>query len=175
MLVATLRAAPENPAKGATQDRFTKIERVSNSLDTSALLFARRSLQEGNTAAKGAEHFEIHLERGRKALDEGRIDDAQRDFTEAVLLSPDSAEARMALADAYRRMGRMDDAVRELRAALWGRENADVRVQLARLFVSRGLTNEARAELRAALRAEPAHAEARRMLDSLVAPGGGPR
>lgn len=174
-LQAALRATAE-PSRTPLQDGLTRVERISTSLDAGALLFSYRATPEGNgNGARNREHFEIHLARGRKAWSEGHLDEAQRDLAEAVLLAPDSAESRVALADVYVQQRRYDDAEREFRAALWARENADVRVRLARLYAARGQVSEARTELRAALRAEPSHAEARRMLDSLTAPGGPPK
>jgi Tfp pilus assembly protein PilF len=173
---AALAAALRETAGSSGPDRFLKLERISTALDTSALLFAYRAAHEGNgTGPRPREHFEIHLARGRKALAEGQLEAAQRDFAEAVLLAPDSAESRIALAEVYQRSNRLEDAERELRAALWGRENADVRVSLARLYVARGKSAEARTELRAVLRVQPTHSEARRLLDSLAAPVGSQR
>lgn len=175
-LQAALR--PEEPSRAGVQGqgRLARLERISTSLDAGALLFAYRASPEGNgNGSRGKEHYEVHLARGRKAWSEGRLEEAQRDFAEAVVLAPDSAEPRVALADVYMQQRRLDEAERELRAALWGRESADVRVRLARLYVARGHMSEARTELRAALRAEPNHAEARRMLDSLLGSGAVPK
>lgn len=171
---AVLRAPPD-AARNPAMDRFTRVERISMGLDVSALLLANRTAQEGPGSSPGKDHYEIHLARGRKALAEGKTEEAARDFSEAVVLAPESPEPRIALADAYEKLGRGDDAIRELRAALWGRENAGVRVCLARIYISRGQAGEARTELRTALRAEPNHAEARRLLDSLSAAAGAPR
>ncbi len=171
---AVLKDPAESPRPGAP-DRFAKLERISLNLDAGALLFATRSVQEaeGGTS-RPREHFEIHLARGRKALEEGNVEEARRDFSEAVLLAPDSVESRLALADVHRRSKRYSEAERELRAALWGRENADVRLRLAELYVQRGMVAEARNELAVALRAEPGHVAARRLQDSLSTRGGSP-
>lgn len=171
-VAAALREPPE-PVRPGGPDRFAKIERISINLDANAMLFSARSAQEaGGTATRGREHFEIHLARGTKALEEGKLEDAQRDFSEAVLLAPDSAASRMALADVYRRTKRYSEAERELRAALWGRENIEVRMRLAELYAERGMAGEARAELLVILRAQPNHVPARRLLDSLGTKGG---
>jgi len=170
-LTAALRDLALTPRPGAP-DSLAKIERISYTLDASAFLFAARAVQESeNSPARSREHFEIHLARGRKSLEEGKTENAQRDFSEAVLLAPDSVESRVALADVYRRTKRYSEAERELRAALWGRENVDVRLRLAELYMERGMDSEARNELAVVLRAEPSHAAARRLLDSLSAKG----
>jgi tetratricopeptide (TPR) repeat protein len=169
-LLAAAKVSASGSSAAAPADPWAQLERISPALDSGALLFPLRR----NDESAGHEHYSIHLERGRHAVAEGRLDEARRDFSEAVILAPESVESRVALADVHQRQGRYDDAVRELRAALWGREDAAVRVRLAQLFIARGLTAEARTELRAALRAAPEHAEARRLLDGL-GPGGGAR
>jgi tetratricopeptide (TPR) repeat protein len=172
VMQATLRAA-QDVARGGAADPFLKLERLSREWDAGALLFAGRAIAEnGAGSARVREHLEIHLARGRRALAEGRAEEAVSDFSEAVLLAPEAGEARMALAETYQRLGRIEEAIRELRAVLWSGENPEARVRLARMYISLGQASEARAELRAALRADPAHGEARRMLEALEAAGG---
>jgi Tfp pilus assembly protein PilF/TolB-like protein len=112
-------------------------------------------------------HARLHFSRGQEALRAGRADDAQREFSEAVLIDPEMTDARLGLAESYRRQGKTDEAVRELRAALWGREDAGVRVALARVLLEQNRPGEARVELRAALKADPSNREARDLLGAL--------
>jgi len=173
-LLAALREAPEAARRGA--DRLSRIERIVARLDTNAMLFSGRAAADAESGPQRTrEHFEIHLARGRKSLAEGKWEEAQRDFAEAVVLAPDSIESRLALAGVYQLQKRHAEVERELRAALWGRDNAEVRVQLGSLYVARGMNAEARSELRAALRTEPQHPAARKMLDSLGGSGVSPR
>jgi tetratricopeptide (TPR) repeat protein len=163
---------------GTPADPFAKLERISTAVDAQEWAQVRAAAHRTPSARAAArvEHHEIHLTRARQALADGRLDDALREFSETVLLAGDSVEARMGLAEVHQRRGQADDAIRELRAALWGGENAGVRVRLAEIYAGQGQINEARAELRAALQAEPNHAGARRLLDSLAnRRGGGPR
>jgi len=126
-------------------------------------------------SARRAAHMRLHLDRGGEFLRAGQLAQAERDFSEAVLIAPESAEAHMGLAEVYRRQGRTDDAIRELRAAAWTRQDAAPRIALARLFIAQKQFAEARTELRAALRMEPENRGARQLLDALEAnldPGG---
>jgi len=116
-----------------------------------------------------AAHLQLHLTRGRESLGAGKLSEAQREFSEAVLIAPESAEAHVGLGKVYERMGRIEDAIRELRAALWTRDDPAVRVHLAKLYLAQKQTAEARTELRAALKSEPGNAEARRLLTTLEA------
>lgn len=146
--------------------------RAKTALNGSGLASGRRP-----TARHRAAHLQLHLARGRDFLATGKLAEAQREFSEAVFLAPESAEAHVALADIHERAGRLDDAIRECRAALWSRDDANLRVRLARIYMGRNLASEARAELRAAIKLEPEHAEARRLLGVLneAASSGGKR
>jgi tetratricopeptide (TPR) repeat protein len=121
-----------------------------------------------------ARHTALHVTRGRESLESGDLPRAQFEFGEALLIDPAAGEAHAGLAEIYRRQGRTEDALRALRAALWGGEDARLRLQLARLLLELNRTSEARAELREVLKAEPENAEARALLRSLEArPAGG--
>lgn len=126
--------------------------------------------------SRRAQHSQLHLTRGRGFLGAGKLDDAKREFTEAVHLAPlTSAAGHQGLAEIYGRQGRTDDAVRELRAALASRDDADLRIQLARLYMSQRRPGEARAELQAALKLDPTpklQEEARQLLQQLEATNG---
>lgn len=126
-------------------------------------------------SARRAMHVRLHLDRAGELQHAGKLAEAEREFSEAVLIAPESEEAHMGLAEVYRRQGRTEDAIRELRAAVWAREGVAPRIALARLFLEQKQFEEARAELRAALRIEPNNAEAQRLLDGIEAnliPGG---
>src|SRR2546422_650642 len=126
--------------------------------------------------SRRAQHSQLHLTRGRGFLAAGKLDDAKREFTEAVHLAPlTSAAAHQGLAEIYGRQGRTDDAVRELRAALASRDDADLPIQLARLYMSQKRPGETPAELQAAvqLHATPKlQEEARQLLQQLEATNG---
>jgi tetratricopeptide (TPR) repeat protein len=118
-------------------------------------------------AGHRATHARLHALRGDAALKAGRLDEAEREFAEAVMIDPLVPEAHAGLAQVYHRRGRAEDALREYRAALWSRDDAALRVSLARLLIEQKRAGEARTELRAALKLDPANREARELLDSI--------
>lgn len=124
----------------------------------------------GEARAHRLRHRELHLSRGQQFLTAGRLYEAQREFSEAIVLAPlDSPAAHQGLAEVFRRQGRAEDAIRELRAALASRDDPATRTALARLLLEQNRLPEAREELRAALRLAPGYAEARKLLDQVEA------
>ncbi len=115
--------------------------------------------------ARRWQHRQFHMSRGREALAAGKLEDARREFAEAVLLGPNDPAGHQGLAEVYRRENRLDDAVRELRAALAGRDDAATRTALARLYLQQNLPAQAREELRQVLKQDPGNAEARQLLE----------
>lgn len=131
-----------------------------------APLWANRARRNGNSGRRAA-HAKLHSSRGDELLKAGKVEEAQREFTEALLIEPQSADAHLGLAEAYHRQGRVEDAIRELRAALWSNEDVRARLALARLLLEQNRSGDARAELRAALKADPDNREARNLLDGI--------
>ena len=130
---------------------------------------------QGALSPRKAQALRRYVARGNDYLAAGIWQDAQREFAAAVLLAPDSAEAHLGSAEAYRSLGRPEDAVRELRAALWSHEDAATRVRLGKLLMEMSRTAEARAELRTALRLDASpklREEVRQLLGELDAKGG---
>ncbi len=110
--------------------------------------------------------------RGREQLAQGRLDQAEHSFARAARRSPGSPEAHRGLAEIYERRGKLDEAIRELRASLWSKEDPAARVALAKLYLQRKRPADAVSELRAALQADPGSAEAKQMLRSIESQGG---
>lgn len=69
-------------------------------------------------ATTRATHLKLHLARGREFLDSGKLAEAQREFSEAILIAPESVEAHIGMAQVLERLGRREEAIRELKAAL---------------------------------------------------------
>jgi Tfp pilus assembly protein PilF len=109
----------------------------------------------------------LHLKRGRQYLAAGKLDEAQREFSEVLAQLPHDAAAHQGLAEAYRRKGKLEDAIGELRAALETRDDAAARTTLARLYLEQKKPDEARAQLQLALKLAPGYTEARALLDKL--------
>jgi len=128
--------------------------------------------------ARRRQSRQLHLSRGRQFLATGKLEDAQREFNQAIALAPmNSPAAHMGLAEVFRRAGRRDDAIREIRATLASRDDAAARTTLARLYLEENRKAEAREELRLALKLDADYAEARKLLQQLEANtgSGGPQ
>lgn len=106
-------------------------------------------------------HVAVHIERGEDFLARGALEEAQKEFTEAVLLDPASYSAHFLLAHTYRRQGRLDEAMAELKAALWSKETVEARLLLAEIYLARSQLDEARQQVQAALALDPGNAAAR--------------
>ncbi len=170
----------------ASPEALAKLERIKTKLDPAFLHPpAETSGQTTPEAAKAGEllahrrqHRELHMARGQQFLAAGKLYDAQREFSEAIVLAPmNSPAAHEGLAEVFHRQGRPDDAVREMRAALASRDDPALRTALARLLLEQNRFGEAREELVAALKLDPGYAPARQLLEQLGArkgPGGSP-
>jgi tetratricopeptide (TPR) repeat protein len=142
------------------------LDRVRMKLELSP---ASAGLQ-GALSPRRAQALRRYLARGSEYLAEEKWEEARREFAEAVLLAPDTTEAHLGIAEAYRHLGQPDEALRELRAALWSHEDAATRVRLARLLMEMERPGQARTELRTALRLELSpklREEVRQLLDIL--------
>ncbi len=170
----------------ASPEALAKLERIKTQLDPASLhppaetsgQTAAEAAKAGELLAHRMQHRELHMSRGRQFLAAGQLYDAQREFSEAIVLVPmKSPAAHQGLAEVFRRQGRPDDAVREMRAALASRDDPAMRTALARLLLEQNRLGEAREELVAALKLDPGYAPARQLLEQLEAhkgPGGSP-
>jgi Tfp pilus assembly protein PilF len=108
-----------------------------------------------------------HIRIGRQELNAGRFDAAEQEFRAALKYDPNNATAHRELADIYRRRGKLDDAVAELKLSLAARDSATVRVVLARIYLEQKKTDLARAEVEKAVKLAPNYAEAKELLEHL--------
>ena len=113
---------------------------------------------------------ELALERYATGLDHARVarwQEAATAFEEALKIKPDAATApstKLALAQAYRRLGRPRDAVPMLQALSDGAADKDIEAvatwELAQVEVDIQAWNDAKATLRAFIKRFPDHARA---------------
>lgn len=140
-------------------------ERDPLDLDRLALQFSphslRTSLPKESSASARASHVAIHLQRAEELLSRGALAETQQELVEAILLDPSSYRAHLLLAEVYRRRGRAEEAIAELKASLWSQETVAARLRLAELYLDQGRAEEARQQLRAALALDPANDAAR--------------
>jgi Tfp pilus assembly protein PilF len=152
-------------------ESFTKYQRVSRELDTTAL---RMELATPATASSAASESAAsidpavaHIRRGRQELGAGRLDVAEKEFRAALAADSKNALAHRELADIYRRRGKLDEAVQELQVSLAMRDSATGRVMLARIYLEQKKPELARAEVEKATKLAPNYAEARQLLEHL--------
>jgi tetratricopeptide (TPR) repeat protein len=160
------------PLPQVSQATLVSFERVKRALEEPVVAADARGTR---LTPRRAQNLRRHLADGQNALAKQQWPEAERNFAAAILLAPDAREAHVGLAEALTAQNRLEEAVREWRAALFVRDDAETRLRLAKVFLEFDpqRTEEARAELRAALRLNPAgklRDEARRMLEEANAP-----
>ncbi len=150
-------------------EALAKFDRIKTELDTSALqlenLTQSPAAQPGGDAANSASL----VRKGRQELSAGRLDTAEAAFKAALAADPGDPAAHRGLADIARRRSKLDDAVKELQAALARRDSAVDHVSLARIYIEQKKTELARQELDRALKLAPNYTEAKQLLDHLRA------
>ncbi|PYM83272.1 MAG: hypothetical protein DME13_16085, partial [Candidatus Rokuibacteriota bacterium] len=104
---------------------------------------------------------------GWRTLAQGRADEAALLFSQGLAAVPDDPALLKGAGVAAVHAGRVDDALGPLEAAAQVRADAQVRMLLARLYDHRDEPERAVGHLRELLAVDPAHAEARLLLDKL--------
>ncbi len=159
------------PLPSTQPEALARLDRIKMRLDPASLRLFPESIIEaasaGASSFRRSQHHQLHLTRGQEFLAAGKLEDAQREFSQAALLVPLDPTAHLGLAEVYRRQNRYDDAARELRAGIAGRDDAASHTLLARLYLEQNRPAEAREELRLALKLDPSYAEARQLLERL--------
>ena len=167
----------------AKNETVAQLIRIKTELDVTALRAENESA--GSPASEAASDSSsdtsvTHLRRGRQELSTGHADAAEKEFRAVLAADPSSAAAHHGLAEIDRRQGKMDDAVKELRASLEARDSAVVRTMLAKIYLEQKKPDLARAEVEKALKLAPNYTEAKQLLEHLQnskpsekKPGGG--
>jgi spermidine synthase len=122
------------------------------------------------------DNYLAHTGSGNSLLQEGRLDDAERQFAEALRIRPGWPKARMGLADIAAARGKLDGALRIYEEEL--RRNPDDIEMIGRYGTTLGLAGrnaEARLHLLRALDASPGVAELHLTLSIIEAQQGNPR
>jgi tetratricopeptide (TPR) repeat protein len=108
----------------------------------------------------------LHIAQAYIAL--GEYDNAHPYLRRCIEVSPDFRivlDARLLLAEALKMNGDIEGAVKQLQEIIAETgDNAEAHYQLGELYALQGNNTRARAEWRLALRADPAHANARKRL-----------
>lgn len=106
-----------------------------------------------------------HASRAEKLLAAADAEGALAELNRAAYLDPYSRTVHLLLARLRQLRGERDEALAELRTALWAREDPVVRLELAALLKELGRGAEARAEAQKVLQTEPGSAAAKRLLE----------
>jgi len=149
-------------------ENLAKLERLKTELDTSALQLENLTPRDlAGTGADAATGTAALVRKGRQELSAGRLDTAETAFRSALAADPGDASAHRGLADIARRRNKLDEAVKELQAALARRDSAVDHVSLARIYLERKKNDLARTELERALKLAPNYAEAKQLMEHL--------
>ena len=167
----------------AKNEALGQLNRIKTELDVAALRAVIEPAETHGSASASDTSNDIsviHLRRGRQELSAGHTDVAGQEFRAVLAADPNNAAAHRGLAELDRRLGKLDDAVKELQASLQARDSAVVRMMLAKIYLEQKRPDLARAEVEKALKLAPNYAEAKQLLDHLKnfkpgekKPGGG--
>jgi tetratricopeptide (TPR) repeat protein len=164
-------------------ENLSRLSRIKTELDVAALrveIESGENLSNAETSDVSNDTPAAHIRRGRQELSAGHVDAADKEFREVLAGDPGNAAAHRGLGEIDRRRGKMDDAVKELKASLEARDSAEVRTVLAKIYLEQKKPELARAEIEKALKLAPNYAEAKQLLEHLQnskpadkKPGGG--
>lgn len=150
-------------ASGAPPARMP-LERIKRNYDESTFRQLAMEIENTNEArlakADAASHAEFHLQHGQELLQEGLTGEAEKQFREAVVLQPTSAEAHAGLAQVLEASQDSAGARNEARMSLKLQPTADAYLVLARLDLAEGKAASARQNVDHALALDPSNAVA---------------
>ena len=112
---------------------------------------------------------QTHLKQGLSLLAAGRLPEAERELTQAVLLLPQSSEAHQALGRAYEREGKHTLAAAEFETSLKEKDSFEAHLWLARTYVSLGHLKPALEQALAAQQFDPSSVEAKDLVEQIRA------
>ncbi|MBI4690087.1 MAG: tetratricopeptide repeat protein [Nitrospirae bacterium] len=119
-----------------------------------------------DAASKSSKKDRVHNNLGRAYGDEGRFDEAIKQFKTAIGLNPYFARAHNCLGAAYQAKGLIDSAINHYQIAIKLKPNdPDPRYNLGRIYFDRGNMDVARREFKEVLRINPSYYEAQRFLE----------
>ncbi|HET7440090.1 MAG TPA: tetratricopeptide repeat protein [Terriglobales bacterium] len=164
--IAPGSAARLSTAAGAVTNASAKLplERMKRNYDENSfrqLALQINSVAEQRLAKTDARtHARFHLERGEELLSHGFVLEAEKEFREAISLTPSDAQAHLGLAQALENGSEWAAARSEAEAALRLRQSADPWLVLARLDLRENKTETAAESVNKALQVEPSNAAA---------------
>lgn len=110
-----------------------------------------------------------HTGLGAIYYNQGRLDEAMREFQTAVSLDLSNFGAHYNIGLIYWQRGLLDEAKKEFQAALWLKpDNADIHNTLGKVYAQDGFLHDAKKEYETALKFNPDHGDARKNLAVLM-------
>lgn len=140
------------------------LERINRNYDESSFRQIALEIENANEARlqkfDPASHAAFHVQRGQELLQQGLPGEAEKEFREAVVLDPSSAEAHGGLARVLESDQDVTGARNEARASLKLKQSAEAYLILARLDLIENNSSAAAQNVEHALALDPANAAA---------------
>jgi Flp pilus assembly protein TadD/TolB-like protein len=147
-----------------TQLARLPLERIKRNYDESTFRQLALEIDNSNEArlakADPASHAAFHMQHGQELLQEGLTGEAEKQFREAVVLNPNSAEAHASLAGVLENSQDNVGARNEAHASLKLQQNAEAYLVLARLDMAENKPAAAMQNVDHALALDPSNAAA---------------
>ncbi len=151
-------------SSGAGPKDHLPLERIKHNYDESSFRQLAVEIENMNEAkmqkSDPATHAAFHVQRGQQLLDQGLAGEAEREFREAVILDPASADAHSGLARVLESSQDDAGARNEARVSLRLKPTASAYLILARLDLAENNAGAAEQEVDHALAIDPANAAA---------------
>jgi tetratricopeptide (TPR) repeat protein len=138
-------------------------------------LTLHNALEERLANASPQEHSAAHFALGQRLLSERRYAEADREFREAVSLTPADPQAHLLLARALEAEGKHQEAGAELEASLKLKNSVEAHLTLAHVYLSMNQPALAQHEGQAALDLDPGNPEAQQLIEQSHAGAATPR
>ncbi|HXB21084.1 MAG TPA: tetratricopeptide repeat protein, partial [Candidatus Solibacter sp.] len=159
-----VKAFLDSIASGTASKDHLPSERIKSNYDESSFRQLALEIENASEArlqqTDPATHAAFHVQRGRQLLEEGVGSEAEKQFREAVVLDPTSAEAHAGLARALESVQNTTGARNEALAALALKPSVEAYLILARLDLMENKTASAEQNADHALALDPANAAA---------------
>ena len=140
------------------------LERIKRNYDESSFRQLAAEIENANELklqkADPPTHAAFHVQRGRQLLDQGLVNEAEKEFREAVILDPVNADAHAGLSLVLESNQDAKGARNEARVSLRLKPSADAYLVLARLDLAEKNPASAEQNVEHALALDPANAAA---------------
>jgi len=166
------KAYLETVSGTSTSSDRSPVERIKRNYDEASfrqLAFAIENAQERQMAhSDPAKHAGFYLDQGKQQLDQGFYAEARDHFRKALLLDPNSVEARIGLAKAQIALNDLPGARSQLDAVLHAKPNLDAYVVMGQLDLKENKLEAANEDVAQALKLEPGNSTALQLKQQLA-------